>query len=173
MEAASSGRVEPNPVLTEEERLDHARGLAWRALNRRDRTVAEVRALLERERVDPVSVAAVLDEMIDGAWLDDARYAERFADDRRRLDGWGPERIAQRLRGLGVAAEHVEAAVGARDAGDEMDAAVELLRRRFPQPPANAREYQRALGVLVRKGYGLELARDALRRHAGMGEFDA
>jgi hypothetical protein len=31
---------------------------------------------------------------------------------------------------------------------------------------------ERALGVLVRKGYGLELAYDALRRHADIREFD-
>ena len=29
--------------------------------------------------------------------LDDARYAERFTEDRRELSGWGPERIGQDL----------------------------------------------------------------------------
>ena len=43
-----------------------------------------------------------------------------------------------------------------------------LLARRFPEPPATPRERDRALGVLVRKGYALELAHDALRRHAGV-----
>jgi hypothetical protein len=32
------------------------------------------------------------------------------------------------------------------------------------------RERDRALGMLVRKGYEPELARDALRRHAGVDE---
>ena len=154
-----------------EARLEHAREIAWRALNRRDHTVDEMRRALERKRVEPELVAAVVEELIDGRWLDDARYAERFADDRRRLDGWGSERIARRLRELGIAAEHVEAVAGEREGEEEMDAALDLLRRRFPDPPADLRERNRALGVLVRKGYGLELAHDALRRHAGVDEI--
>ena len=45
-------------------------------------------------------------------------------------------------------------------------AACELLARRFPIPPETPRDLERALGFLVRKGYELELAHDALRRHA-------
>ncbi|MEA2282705.1 MAG: regulatory protein, partial [Solirubrobacteraceae bacterium] len=58
------------------------------------------------------------------------------------------------------------------DEAGELDAALALLQRRFPEPPATPRDAQRALGMLVRKGYGLELAHDALRRHAGVAEFD-
>ena len=51
-----------------------------------------------------------------------------------------------------------------------MEAALELLARRFPEPPQTPRDRDRALGVLVRKGYELELAYDALRRHAGVAD---
>ena len=53
-----------------------------------------------------------------------------------------------------------------------MEAALALLRRRFPDPPATPRDCERALGVLVRKGYELELAHDAIRRHAGASAFE-
>ena len=56
---------------------------------------------------------------------------------------------------------------GAQDPEEEMTAALELLRRRCPNPPANRAERDRALGILVRRGYPPELAFDALRRHAG------
>src|SRR3954454_18976251 len=120
-----------------EARLQHARDLAWAALNRREHTVAELRRVLERKRVDADDVAAVVAELQGEGWLDDAAYARRFAEDRRHLDGWGSERIERRLRALGVEAEHVEAAVGARAVTDEREAALDLLRRRFPQPPAD------------------------------------
>ena len=165
------GKVTPPDRLADPElRLQHARDIAWAALNRREHTVAEVEQVLERKRVEPEVAAAVVAELAEGGWLDDAGYARRFAEDRRNLDGWGSERIERRLRTLGVAAEHIEAAVGARGAGDEMEAAVDLLRRRFPQPPETPRDVQRALGGLVRKGYELELAYDALRRHAKVDE---
>ena len=50
---------------------------------------------------------------------------------------------------------------------DELQVACDLLARRFPVPPETPRDLERALGFLVRKGYALELAHDALRRHAG------
>ncbi len=153
-------------------RLQHARDLAWAALNRREHTVAELRRVLERKRVEPADVATVLTDLAAENWVDDAAYARRFTEDRRNLDGWGSERIARRLRALGVDAEHIEAAVGERGAAGERDAALELLRRRFPQPPEDPRERNRALGMLVRKGYEVELSLHVLRRYCGVGEFD-
>jgi regulatory protein len=151
-----------------EARLQHARDLAWSALNRREHTVAELWRVLERKRVDPAESAVVVQELQDGGWLDDAGYARRFAEDRRNLDGWGPERIERRLHELGVDREDIRAAL---DSGehDDLAAATELLRRRFPNPPETPRDLERALGFLVRKGYELELAHDALRRHANAG----
>jgi regulatory protein len=152
--------------------LERARSLAWRALNRRDRTVDEVGGMLLGKRVEPAVADQVVCELIELGYLDDARYAQRFAEDRRRLDGWGSERIGRRLRELGVDREHVDAALAAQDPAEELDAAIELLRRRCPEPPATRAERDRALGILVRRGYPLDLAFDALRRHAGVDDLE-
>ena len=151
-----------------EARLEHARALAWRALNRREHTVAELAGVLAGKRVEPSAIETVVSELVEQGYLDDASYARRFADDRRRLDAWGADRIERRLLSLGIDRELVAAAIGEQDAGEELDAALALLTRRFPEPPRNPRELDRALGFLVRKGYSLELAHDALRRHAGV-----
>src|SRR5215217_676456 len=151
-----------------EARLQHARDLAWRALNRRERTEAEMARLLAGKRVEPSAIETVLEELCEQGYLDDESYARRFAEDRRRLDEWGAERIERKLLSLGVDRELVAAAVGEQDHESEMTAALELLARRFPHPPETPRDRDRALGMLVRKGYDLELAHDALRRHAGV-----
>jgi regulatory protein len=140
--------------------------VAWRALAQRDRTEAELVQAFLKARVEPGVAGEVLDELRSGGYVDDATFARRFAEDRRNLDGWGSERIARRLAALGVARRHIEAALQAGD-HDDLGAAVALLERRFPVPPATPRERDRALGHLLRKGYELELAHDALRRHAG------
>jgi regulatory protein len=152
------------------QRLERARALAWRALNRRDRTELELRGILADRRVAPEEAAAVIAELVEGGFIDDAAFARRFAEDRRRLDAWGAERIERRLRALGVAPEHVAAALGEHDHETELHAALALLRRRVPAVPTTPRERDRALGMLVRKGYELELAHDALRRYAGSDE---
>ena len=151
-----------------EARLQHARDLAWRALNRRERTEAEMARLLAGKRVEPAAIEAVIGELREQGYLDDESYARRFAEDRRRLDAWGADRIERRLASLGLSRELIAAALAEQGHGDEMAAAHELLARRFPRPPQTPRERDRALGMLVRKGYDLELAYDALRRHAGV-----
>lgn len=153
-----------------EARVERASALAWRALNRRDRTELELRGILADKRVAPEEANVVMGELLAGGFVDDARFAQRFAEDRRRLDAWGAERIDRRLRALGVAPEHIVAALAEQEPGDELDAAVALLRRRVPDAPTTPRERDRALGMLVRKGYELELAHDALRRYAGADE---
>ena len=151
-----------------EARLQHARDLAWKALNRRERTVAELARLLAAKRVEPAAIDTVVAELREQGYLDDASYAQRFAEDRRRLDAWGADRIERKLLSLGIDRELIAAAVGEQDHAGELEAALEILGRRFPEPPRTPRERDRALGVLVRKGYDLELAYDALRRHCGV-----
>lgn len=171
--ASSSGGARHGAPRTEQERLRDpetrlriARDLAWRSLNRRDRAVAELREILAGKRIEPAVIEQVVDELSEQGYLDDARYAQRFAEDRRRLDSWGAERIERRLTALGIARDHIAAAVAEQDAETEMASAIELLSRRFPVPPTDDRDRSRALGMLVRRGYGAETAYEALRRHA-------
>ena len=74
--------------------------------------------------------------------LDDARYARLFVEDKRTLEAWGSERIERELRARGVERELVAAALadGDADAEGELDRALELLRRRFPEPPRDRRD---------------------------------
>jgi regulatory protein len=153
------------PVAPHAERLQQALDLAYRFLGRRDRTVAEVRERLEAEGVDGELVEEAIAELTRLGYLDDARYARRFAEDRRTLDGWGAERIERRLLTVGVDPALIRAAVGERGAAAELEAALTVLRRRLPHAPSNDRERDRALGILVRKGYDLELAYDAVRAY--------
>jgi regulatory protein len=143
--------------------LQHALDLAYRYLGHRDRTVVEIRRHLEAKRVEPATIDAAVAELQEQGYLDDARFATRFAEDRRALDAWGAERIERKLRDAGVAAEHIEAALSAQSADEAREAAIELLRRRLAVPPQDDRGRERALGLLVRRGYDLELAYDAVR----------
>jgi regulatory protein len=150
-------------ATTAEERLQHGLDLSYRYLGRRDRTVLEVRRHLEAKRVEPGTIEATVAELTEQGYLDDARYAQRFTEDRRNLDAWGNDRIERKLRTVGVAPELIERAVADTSGGTELDAAVALLERRFGVPPADDRGRERALGLLARKGYELELAYDAVR----------
>src|SRR3954449_9973028 len=158
----------PEPASSAEKRRSEAFEAAWRYLAHRERTEAEVTARLERNDVEPALIEDVLGELREGGYVDDAGFARRFAEDRRTLDGWGSERIERRLHELGIDRGHIAAALAEDDGHDELAAATALLQRRFPSPPETPRDLERALGFLVRKGYELELAHDALRRHGAL-----
>jgi regulatory protein len=151
---------------SEPERLQEAIARAYRYLNRRERTQAEVRAHLEGAGFDSRVVEQAIAALVEDGQLDDARFARLLAQDKRELEGWGGDRIRQVLLTRGVEAELIEGALAERGSGDELKRALELLRRRFPTPAADRRERDRALGVLLRKGYDVDLALDALAAHA-------
>ncbi len=144
-------------------RLQHALDASYRYLGRRDRTAFEVRRQLEGALVDPATIDDALLELERLGYVDDVRYARRFAEDRRQLDGWGTERIERRLLAVGVPPAIVEGELATRAAQDELAAAIDVLRRRMTAPPADDHERDRALGLLARRGYSLELAYDAVR----------
>jgi regulatory protein len=144
-------------------RLQRALDDAYRYLARRDRTAFEVRRHLEGRRAEPDAIDQAVAELQAQGYLDDARYARTFAEDRRALDGWGPDRIARKLAQAGVDPAHVEAALAQRGPEDELAAAIELLRQKLRVAPEDDRGRDRALGLLVRRGYALELAYDAVR----------
>lgn len=181
------------------EQLQRALDLGYAYLNRRDRTVSEVRAQLARKGISEELGDAAIQTLAEQGMLDDARFARLFVSDKRRLEGWGSERIRRGLLTRGIERDLVQAALeggedgegafapeafdsGARAAGaapgagtaiegdldeprSELERALAVLRRRFPQPPQDRRERERALGVLLRKGYESDLALDALAAH--------
>jgi regulatory protein len=145
--------------------LEQALQLAYRYLNRRDRTEVEVRGHLRARGLGAEVVEQCMGALREQALLDDARFARLFVQDKRELEQWGSERIRCALAARGIEPELADEALDAPAAGGELDRALRLLRRRFPSPPADRRERERALGVLLRKGYESELALDALAQH--------
>lgn len=151
---------------------ERALELAYAYLNPRERTEAELRRHLERQGVDPGVGERALAWLREQGAVDDARYARLFAQDKRDLQQWGSERITRALLERGIEPELVAATVDAAAGETELDRAVALLRRRYPAPPGDRRGRERALGLLLRKGYDHELALDALARHAGAAEVE-
>ena len=68
--------------------------LALRALNYKERTESELRAWLADREVAEPEIEEVIALLIEAGAIDDAGFARRYAEDKRQLAGWGPDRIA-------------------------------------------------------------------------------
>jgi regulatory protein len=164
---AADAATEAERPLTAEERLQHALTLAYRHLSKRDRTVSEVRAHLEKREIDETSIAGALRELTEFGYVDDERYATRFVEDKRRLEGWGHLRIEQGLRRTGIPREVADRAL-AEDPlrGDEDELAVEALEQRLGgRGLEDDRARQKALRLLATKGYALDTSYAAVRTY--------
>ena len=155
------------PADPERER-ERAIQLGYKAVGYRDRTVAELRTFLERKRVEPDAIADAVEELTAAGFLDDARFARRFADDKRELERWGSERIARDLHRRGIAPDLIERVIADRSREAELDTALVLLEQRLPAPRGD-RERDRAWRLLIRRGYDSEVAYEAVRRHESGG----
>jgi regulatory protein len=157
-------RRPPAPVEPEHA-LEQALTRCYRHLGQREHSAAELRRRLERAGVEPEVIDEALAIVIEQGYVDDARYTRLLVEDRRNLDGWGAQRIRARLAQAGIERELIEQALGDGGHGGELAAATAILQRRWPAPPADAAERQRAFGQLIRLGYEPEVVYDAIRAH--------
>ncbi len=134
---------------------------AVEALARRERTTAELAGWLTERGFDPAAVEAAITHLVEIGELDDERFARRYAEDKRELRGWGPERIREALAARGLGGGLIERAL-AEDGGDDLARAVALLERRG-EALEDERSRGRALAFLARRGYHSELAYEAVR----------
>ena len=148
--------------------LERALATAYRHLNMQERTQAEMRAHLQGKGIDARGIERSIEVLVEQGHLDDSRFARLFVQDKRELDEWGADRIRRVLLSRGVDRDVVDDALTEHEQnpnGGEIDRALAVLRRRFPLPAGDRRERERALGMLLRKGYDPDLALEAITAH--------
>ncbi len=141
-------------------------GDAYRLLGHRARSTGELRRRLLDKEHDGAVVEQALERLAADGFLDDAAFARSYVADKRRLGGWGSERIRRGLLALAVDPSIVGDALGAGAQGedDELERALAVLRRRgSPGEPADAAR-RRAYQALLRRGFSSSVAYAAVRR---------
>jgi regulatory protein len=145
---------------------DDAYELALEALGRKERSTAEIAAWLRGRGVPEEELETAISRLTELGELDDARFARRYAEDKRELAGWGAERIRDTLLARGVPPEDIEAALAPDSDPHQVERAAQLLVRRGRPLDSDAARSS-ALGFLTRKGYSYEIAYEAIRASSG------
>jgi regulatory protein len=131
-------------------------------LARRDYPSTELSERLRRQGFDAPLVAATLAELVAERALDDARYAQNYVTYHAGR-GQGPMRIAADLKGLGLPAELIDAAL---DSGPDWRLLARQARaRKFgPAEPGSWSERARQARFLQYRGFSSDHIRSALGR---------
>lgn len=141
----------------------HERALGLLAVRPRSRRELERR--LVGARFEPEEVQDVLDRLERVGLVDDEAFARQFAQHRFGSRKEGSRAVAQGLRAAGIAPSLAEAA--SQDApDDDEERAAELARSRASRLSGVAPEkaFARLSSLLMRRGYGPEIARSAARK---------
>jgi regulatory protein len=134
-----------------------ARDCALRLLARRDHSKAELqRKLIQRGFARPV-IESVISRLAEAGYLDDHRFARRWAESALESGRCVGSRLRLELRQRGVPTDIAEQTVSELASGfEEFPAARSLLERKFPgfdPAAADDREKRRIFGFLQRRGF--------------------
>ena len=138
------------------------RAAALRLLARRERSRSELELRLSRRGGDVADIAAVLDALERDGYLSDARFAHALVA--QKAGRYGKRAIAHALRERGVDFDVTREALDALAGHDEIDEAMALLARRFPNAPSDDRDRARRIRFLIARGYAPAAARRAQMR---------
>lgn len=128
-------------------------------LARREHARLELKRKLVRRGADADEVESVLDELEQGQWLSDERYAQACL--RHKAPRQGSRRIVEDLRQNGVS-EDILATVRDALAATEADRAQAVWQRKFGNLPDDARDYARQYRFLASRGFSAEIIRGVL-----------
>lgn len=133
-----------------------ARDYALRLLGRRDHTRADLERKLVRRGVDRSIIDELISRLTDDGYLDDRRFARRWAESAVASGRCLGPRLRLELRRRGVPAEIAEQTASELTEGyEEFSVARTLLERKFPgfdPVAADDRDKRRVFGFLQRRG---------------------
>ncbi|MCR5486540.1 MAG: recombination regulator RecX [Lachnospiraceae bacterium] len=147
--------------ILEETLKKRARNRALYLLARQARTEWQLRKKLEEGFYPEEAVEEAISYVKGYRYLDDAGYAENFAEVRTKRKS--RRMVEAELLKRGIPRETVDAAMESLPS-DEKDTIRSLVQKKFPCPQeAGREEAQKFLHSLVMKGFGFDDCRDVMR----------
>lgn len=153
--------------LLRDDAFRRARRAAAIYLHARRRSAREVQRKLRHLDFDPETTAKTIEHFRELGHIDDLEFARTFVTTRQSLTQWGPGKIRNRLRALGVPAALIDRALEENSPSPDIQRAqAQALLAKKDRPTADPLKRRRRLqGILQRAGYPPEIS------HAVLEEF--
>ncbi len=139
-------------------------------LVRREHSRKELALKLRARGIDPAEADAAVEKVANAGWQDDTRFACSIARTRATA-GYGPLYIRAELASHGLGEDVITQALASLNEAGEIDwadVARAQVRRRFGQQASLSTQLQhKAAGYLMRRGFGSDSIRSAIRVSSG------
>jgi len=132
-----------------------------RLLARREHSRLELEYKLAPHAPDPEALGSLLDDLARRGWLSERRLVEQVVHTRRSK--FGSRRIRQELLDKGVAEELIAEALPQLEQSD-VEAALEIWRRKFGAPPRSRNERARQVRFMQGRGFALDVIFKVIER---------
>ena len=139
---------------------------AMKYLALKDRTVSEMQTYLDGKQFGEADVDATVDRLVELGLLNDARYAQRFAETRLASKPISRRHLREQMKGHGLSDADIDAALETVDDESEDEnarAIADKYMRRFRDlEPEKRRE--RVLSRILARGFSYDAARKAYEK---------
>lgn len=159
--------IKNNSEITEEELAEFEESVNSRRafnkaadlLSRRDHSSRE---LLQKLRQKGFSVGAeqAVERLSECGYIDDRRFAERYADELRRLKKYGKRRIRDELFRKGIDREIIDEILDELEFDN--DELVSIIERKYMKNLGDEKGIKKTFAALARMGYGFGEIKEAL-----------
>lgn len=121
--------------------------LAERYCSGAEHCCQEVRAMLERHKVESADINRILQHLIAENYIDESRYARALVHDKVRFAKWGRAKIAQALWQKRIPQDIADEALSSIDEDEYMAALRDVVTSRF-RTVKGADEYERKMKTM-------------------------
>lgn len=135
------------------------RALRYLAQREHSRRELEQKLVHLTPSATPEALSAVLDKLEHDGFLSAERVVAQVT--RMRRARFGSQRIIQELKAKGIEEHLIHAAMPALQE-TELDAAVEIWRKKFAKPPASREERGKQIRFMMGRGFSMEIIQRAL-----------
>lgn len=151
--------------LRELDDAERAHERALHFLSFRPRSESEVRRNLKSAKVSPSAIEETLERLKASGLVDDRAFAQYWLENRSQFKPLAARALKYELRQKGIAADLIDDVLQAVEFDEDEAAYQAALPRARRLSGLTQDEFEQKLGAFLgRRGFGYEVARDAVRR---------
>jgi regulatory protein len=143
---------------------------AYTLLGKRLHSVYELRTKLRQKKYDVDLIQLTIEDLLNGHYLDDMKFAEMYSEEKLRLRLWGKTKLKSELLKKGVSSAIITAVLEEKfpEADEELNNASQLVQKKYNQLKNRNMEHQklvkRLYAFLISKGYSYDISRQAIEK---------